>query len=68
MKRFFCYWVMELNGIAMQDENSLNTFGKSGYELVAVVQAPDSSPQKPKLLAYLKNTEKMEKIPREPGV
>ena len=65
MKRTYHYKVIELNGIALQDDGDLNVFGRGGYELVAVIQAPDSGSQKPKLLAYLKNTEQMEMIPSE---
>ena len=58
MERFFYYKVTELEGIAEKDEGSLAVFGRGGYELVTVIQVPGSGSQKPKLLAYLKNTEK----------
>jgi len=59
MERFYYYKVIELKGIAEEDEGSLDTLGRGGYELVTIIQVPGSGSQKPKLLAYLKNTEKM---------
>ena len=66
MKRTYYYKVIELAGVPpLQDEGDLNVFGRGGYELVAVIQAPDSSSQKPKRLDYLKYIEKMDSIPSE---
>jgi len=58
----FYYMVIELKGITEEDTGSLNTLGRGGYELVTVIQVPSSMPQKPKFLAYLKNTHEM--VPR----
>jgi len=65
MERIYRYMVIELKGIPDDDGNSLDAYGRAGYELVAVIQAPDSDSQKPKLLAYLKNIGEWEKIPNE---
>jgi len=64
MNKVYYYKVIELQGVADDDEGALNVFGRGGYELVAVIQVPGAGSQKPKRLAYLKNTEKIEMTPR----
>jgi|GEM_PF-3120882 len=58
MNKVYYYKVVELAGEPLQDEGDLNVYGRGGYELVAVIQLPASGSEKPKRLAYLKNTER----------
>lgn len=52
--RGFEYIAIELKGIRDDDARLLNDLGKRGWELVTVIPAPSSAPQKLTFLGYLK--------------